>query len=182
MADGNRILDLRQAADQPAAPRAIPTKVGDRVAQRVHPLWGDTNGLMAPLCRRHAAGSCRLCPPRPRRLAPHEPADADAGSRRQPRARRRSRTQSSASRSGLRTPSSNIWTPGRQRENLQSRPALPLAEIDRKEFMPDTADREVGDSIVPGIRGFLPRGPLGHDCPIRRFVIGRGTRISAVRR
>ena len=48
MADCNRILGLRQAAEQPAAPRAIPMKVRYRLAQRVYALWGDTNGLMAP--------------------------------------------------------------------------------------------------------------------------------------
>ena len=93
MADRNRTLGLQRAS------RAVrrfsahgDESSGSPGAPRVRGMaryeWFD-----GALCRRHVAGSGRLCPPGPRRLAPDELADADAGGRGQPCARRRSRTQ-----------------------------------------------------------------------------------------
>ena len=93
MANRNRILGLQRATKRSLAFRPMAMKARDRLARRAAALWRDTERLDGALCRRHAAGSGRLFPPGPRRLAPHELADADAGGRRQPRARRRSRAQ-----------------------------------------------------------------------------------------
>ena len=93
MADRNRTFGLQRATERSAASWPMAMKARDRLAPARICVVARYEWFDGALCRRHAAGSGRLCPPGPRRLAPHELADADAGSRRQPRARRRSRAQ-----------------------------------------------------------------------------------------